>query len=179
MVDYVGEMLVDSVELEIGGQRIDKQYGDWMHIWNQLSLPVGLQHGYKLMVGQNQTRLACEDSLDAPNLTQLAISNTQPTTLVLTKYMSHFNFGSVPTQDLLFLLLLFNTTKLKLLLHSETSATFISGCSEENSVVVNGGNGGPYKMLHYLLITSTLTLMNADALPNNHTNTSLLNAIHR
>ena len=26
------------VEVEIGGQRIDRQYGDWMHIWNQLTL---------------------------------------------------------------------------------------------------------------------------------------------
>ena len=24
-----------SVEIEIGGQRIDRQYGDWMHIWNR------------------------------------------------------------------------------------------------------------------------------------------------
>jgi hypothetical protein len=29
------------VEVEIGGQRIDRQYGDWMHIWNQLTLSRG------------------------------------------------------------------------------------------------------------------------------------------
>ena len=31
-LDCPGEQLVAQVELEIGGQRIDRQYGDWMHI---------------------------------------------------------------------------------------------------------------------------------------------------
>jgi len=49
--DYAGLVLVKNVELEIGGQRIDKQYGDWMYIWNELSLPTGKRDGYKKMVG--------------------------------------------------------------------------------------------------------------------------------
>ena len=48
---YAGLALVKSVELEIGGQRIDKQYGDWMYIWNELSLPAGKRTGFKTMVG--------------------------------------------------------------------------------------------------------------------------------
>jgi hypothetical protein len=48
---YAGLALVKSVELEIGGQRIDKQYGDWMYIWNELSLPAGKSDGFKTMVG--------------------------------------------------------------------------------------------------------------------------------
>ena len=31
--------LVESVEVEIGGQKIDKHYGAWMEIWNELSCP--------------------------------------------------------------------------------------------------------------------------------------------
>ena len=52
-VDYAGLALIKNVELEIGGQRIDKQYGDWMYIWNELSLPRGKQSGYNTMVGAN------------------------------------------------------------------------------------------------------------------------------
>jgi hypothetical protein len=37
-LDCPGEQLISQVEVEIGGQRIDRQYGDWMHIWNQLTL---------------------------------------------------------------------------------------------------------------------------------------------
>jgi hypothetical protein len=50
-VNYVGERLIDYVEVEIGGQRIDKHYGEWLHIWNQLTLPSGQEVGYQRMVG--------------------------------------------------------------------------------------------------------------------------------
>jgi hypothetical protein len=51
-LDYPGEQLVQMVEVEIGGQRIDRQYGDWMHIWNQLTLTSEQEAGYNKMVGQ-------------------------------------------------------------------------------------------------------------------------------
>ena len=50
---YTGLKMIKSVELEIGGQRIDKQYGDWMYIWNELSLPSGKTTGYDTMVGSS------------------------------------------------------------------------------------------------------------------------------
>ena len=55
-LDYIGEHLVAQVEVEIGGQRIDRQYGDWMHIWNQLTLSKEQQSGYFKMIG-NTTSL--------------------------------------------------------------------------------------------------------------------------
>jgi hypothetical protein len=45
-VPYVGQFLIRSVEIEIGGQRIDKHYGDWLHIWNELTLPAGKDRAY-------------------------------------------------------------------------------------------------------------------------------------
>ena len=48
---YFGLRLIDYVELEIGGQKIDKQYSHWMYIWNELSLPYSKREGYKKMVG--------------------------------------------------------------------------------------------------------------------------------
>jgi hypothetical protein len=54
-LDFPGEQLVSQVEVEIGGQRIDRQYGDWMHIWNQLTLCCN-EKGYYKMVG-NTTQL--------------------------------------------------------------------------------------------------------------------------
>jgi len=55
-LDSIGEQLVAQVEVEIGGQRIDRQYGDWMHIWNQMTLSSEQQRGYNKMVG-NTTQL--------------------------------------------------------------------------------------------------------------------------
>jgi hypothetical protein len=51
LVPYFGLKLLKSIELEIGGQRIDKHYSEWLYIWNELSLPIGKRDGYKLMVG--------------------------------------------------------------------------------------------------------------------------------
>ena len=48
-VATTGHALVDNVELEIGGQRIDKQYGDWLEAWSQLSLSEGHSAGYAKM----------------------------------------------------------------------------------------------------------------------------------
>ena len=37
--------IVDSVEIEIGGQKIDKHYGDWLNIWTELSTPASKNAG--------------------------------------------------------------------------------------------------------------------------------------
>lgn len=50
-LDYPGENLIDYVEIEIGGTRIDRQYGEWMHIWNQLTLTNEKREGYYKMIG--------------------------------------------------------------------------------------------------------------------------------
>ena len=50
-VNYIGHRLLKSVEVEIGGQKIDKQYSHWMYIWNELSLPEGKRDGYLEMIG--------------------------------------------------------------------------------------------------------------------------------
>ena len=55
-LDFPGEQLIAQVEVEIGGQRIDRQYGDWMHIWNQLTMTSEQTPGYFKMVG-NTTQL--------------------------------------------------------------------------------------------------------------------------
>ena len=55
-LDYPGEQLIAQVEVEIGGQRIDRQYGDWMHIWNQLTMTSEQLRGYFKMIG-NTTQL--------------------------------------------------------------------------------------------------------------------------
>ena len=61
-LDYPGEQLISQVEVEIGGQRIDRQYGDWMHIWNQLTLSKEQEPGYNKMVGQTTALTYLTDS---------------------------------------------------------------------------------------------------------------------
>jgi hypothetical protein len=61
-VNYIGHRLLKSVEVEIGGQRIDKQYSHWMYIWNELSLNVGKKDGYGEMIGADSDMTSFEDN---------------------------------------------------------------------------------------------------------------------
>ena len=51
-VPYVGHRLINNVELEIGGQRIDKHYGEWLYIWSELTETEGHRSAFDTMVGQ-------------------------------------------------------------------------------------------------------------------------------
>jgi len=62
-LNWLGHILIKYAEVEIGGQRIDKHYGDWMHIWNELSQTPGHKAGYANMVG------------NVPSLTQVTAGN--------------------------------------------------------------------------------------------------------
>jgi hypothetical protein len=79
---YAGLSLIKSVELEIGGQRIDKQYGDWMYIWNELSLPSGKKNGFDEMVGADEHVF----KVSAPNSTSATHDNASIKTAVTTAY---------------------------------------------------------------------------------------------
>ena len=50
-LNHLGHVLIKYAEVEIGGQRIDKHYGDWLHIWNELSQEAGKKAGYANMIG--------------------------------------------------------------------------------------------------------------------------------
>ena len=50
-VNYIGHALISYVEVEIGGQRIDRQYGDWMQIWTQLATDAGNVASLNKMLG--------------------------------------------------------------------------------------------------------------------------------
>jgi hypothetical protein len=54
-IDDVGHHLIQQVDVEIGGQLIDRHYADWLEIWAQLTVPAGHEDGYRRMIGQGQT----------------------------------------------------------------------------------------------------------------------------
>lgn len=50
---WLGHNLLKTVDIEIGGQRIDQHTGEWLHIWNELTCPKAKQNCYKQMVGES------------------------------------------------------------------------------------------------------------------------------
>lgn len=53
-VPNFGEVLIDNVEMYIGGSLIDRHYGEWLHIWNELTLPKNKKDLYNKMIGNTE-----------------------------------------------------------------------------------------------------------------------------
>lgn len=48
----IGHALIEEVKIQIGEQDIDKQTGEWMEIWSQLTTPTGQLDAYDEMIGR-------------------------------------------------------------------------------------------------------------------------------
>lgn len=57
-IQGVGNYLISSVSIDIGGSQIDEQYGVWMDVWGELSTPASKLYGFGTMVGKNYTQPA-------------------------------------------------------------------------------------------------------------------------
>ena len=72
-----GPELVNEVELEIGGQRIDRQYAEWNDIWNELTIPHSKADAFRSMahVGHKGSVLAAARAISAHGqLTQIPLN---------------------------------------------------------------------------------------------------------
>ena len=63
-LNWIGHLLLKTMEVTIGGHKVDKQYGEWLHIWNEVSGNPAKQNAYAEMVG------------NVPKLTQIHSTNS-------------------------------------------------------------------------------------------------------
>lgn len=64
-VRRVGLAIVQHYKIEIGGTKLDEQYGDWLNIWYELSHKVGQERGFARMVG-DVSELTTIDAISKP-----------------------------------------------------------------------------------------------------------------
>jgi hypothetical protein len=50
-VKNIGEVMIDNYKIYIGGTLMDTQYGEWLHIWNELSIESSKKYGYDKLIG--------------------------------------------------------------------------------------------------------------------------------
>lgn len=50
-VRRIGHAMINNVDIEIGGSRIDRHYGTWLDIWYELTHQVAIERGYNIMIG--------------------------------------------------------------------------------------------------------------------------------
>jgi len=58
----IGHALIQQVDVEIGGQTIDTQYGVWMEIWSELTLASEKRAGYNEMIGKYEADIGLKNS---------------------------------------------------------------------------------------------------------------------
>jgi Major capsid protein N-terminus/Large eukaryotic DNA virus major capsid protein len=51
-VNSIGNALIEEVTFEVGEQQIDRQTGEWMEIWEQLTTPAGQRDALNAMLGR-------------------------------------------------------------------------------------------------------------------------------
>jgi hypothetical protein len=115
-LNWLGHVLIKYAEVEIGGQRIDKHYGDWMHIWNELSQTSGHKAGYANMVG------------NVPSLTQLTTGSTETCVPEMDLYIPlEFWFCRNPGLALPLIALQYHEVKLNIEFRSASDCCYMSG----------------------------------------------------
>lgn len=50
-IHKIGHYLIDCIEITIGGQLIDKHYGEWLNIWYELTKKTTKERGYNILIG--------------------------------------------------------------------------------------------------------------------------------
>ena len=62
-VNKLGYSIIDFIELQIGGTLIDRQYGEWLSIWSQLTNNISHGRGLNKMIGniEESTTLSSEE----------------------------------------------------------------------------------------------------------------------
>ena len=65
-VRRLGYALIESTKIEIGGSKIDEQYGDWLNIWYELSHKVGQERGHAAMIGDDDVHRVLHKDARSP-----------------------------------------------------------------------------------------------------------------
>lgn len=69
-VEKIGLALINFIEVEIGGTIIDRHYGDWLNIWNEITNSMGIKRSYNKMIGNT---IELTDFSQSKSSTQLYI----------------------------------------------------------------------------------------------------------
>lgn len=64
-VDRVGHAIIESLEVKIGGHKIDRHFGDWLNVWYELTANRDMEKIYFEMIG-NVSELTTFDRVPKP-----------------------------------------------------------------------------------------------------------------
>ena len=121
-LNWLGHNIIKNVHVEIGGQIIDQHYGEWLHIWNELSQTEGKKSGYANMIG-NVPKLT--QVVQGKTITDNNDSNIIPSTTLYVPLQ--FWFCKNPGLALPLIALQYNEVKIVLELKENNSCCWATG----------------------------------------------------
>jgi len=84
-VRRLGYAMIAETKVEIGGSKIDEQYGDWLNIWYELSHKIGQERGHAAMIG------------DSPAFTEFSVTKSATYLYIpLIYWFNRFNGLALP-----------------------------------------------------------------------------------
>jgi hypothetical protein len=140
----VGFHVINSVNVEIGGQEMDKHYGAWMYIWTQLTTEDGLMGALNKAVGNRPTNSANGDQDDGAWALSSYTSNHREATKLYVPLQFWFNRNIGLSLPLI--ALQYHEVKVNLELRNHSELVFVNedddgtGVGTYANIVVNGGD---------------------------------------
>jgi len=95
-VRRLGYALVQETKVEIGGSKIDEQYGDWLNIWYELSHKVGQERGHGKLIGDSSALTTLAGGISGPTSSVSSIVGGTVLYIPLTFWFNRFNGLALP-----------------------------------------------------------------------------------
>lgn len=64
----LGHALIRYCDFEVGGQRVDRHYGMWLELWNELTQTAEKINGYNSMIGAYHTNIGLNGNANSPRI---------------------------------------------------------------------------------------------------------------
>jgi hypothetical protein len=137
-VRRLGYALIDETKVEIGGSKIDEQYGDWLNVWYELSHKIGQERGIAAMLG------------DSKDLTSFAVEHKATTLYVpLAYWFNRHNGLALP-------LIALQYHDVRVTIQYRDAAKCVNWCDMEayQSTLSNFGMEDSYLLIDYVYLDS-------------------------
>lgn len=116
-VNSLGHALIEEITVEIGEQEIDRQTGEWMEIWSELSIPPGQRDGFNAMIARFDGSLPAPVT-NPPDTNAVSINGTYQYGAVKLYVPLQFWFNKNPGLYLPLLAMQYHTVRLNVKLRS-------------------------------------------------------------
>lgn len=125
-VNSIGHALIEEISIDIGEQEIDKQTGEWMEIWSELSVPATKRDGFNNMIGRVDGTLPPPTTY-APDKSAVALYGTYQYGTQKLYIPLQFWFNKNPGLYLPLLAMQYHTIRLNLKLRALNQMVYTAG----------------------------------------------------